>query len=335
MCREFRVRPGFTLIELLVVITIIMLVSVVTLPTVMQAYGERSIQNATTLVQSTLTSARDDAARRGGSSGVRFVPDPIIPDTCSRLLPIGPAPDYSDGLLSTTDPATLPEGFVVPFPCLIVEQAMRDAHGRPTTPTSWAYNVRVGDRVLIGRGGPLYTVVGPTDAANPTDEGFVSITQPLVRIDPTAGEVRVDYLWLVNGADDNNNGFPDDGWDGVDNDNDGVKDELDEWEVERWLGPPVAASAYTIRRRPFPTDPARGLPLPAGVVIDTKDLPSEILIDASGRAVASGPYGVPSRIGLKDHEFRIHLIERGKPKNEAWVVINARSGQVTADVQSP
>ncbi len=59
------------------------------------------------------------------------------------------------------------------------------------------------------------------------------------------------------------------------------------------------------------------------------------MIDASGAVVDSGPYGVPSRIGLKSHEYRIHLIERGRADHEAWVVLNARTGAVSAEVQSP
>lgn len=335
MSRKSRVRRGFTLVELLVVMVIVVMVSVVALPTIYSSFRERSIQEAARLVQATFTAAKDDAVRFGTMRGVRFVPDPSDPGICSRLLPIGSAADYSEGLLTVTDPATLPAGFVLPYPCLMVEQATRDLQGRTTAPTSWPGNVRVGDRLQVGRNGPLYTVVGPTDPANPTDEGFVAITMPLVRTDPSAGEVKVDYLWLVNGVDDDRNGFADDGWDGVDNNNDGVKDEAREWEVERWLQPPVASSPYAIRRRPAPIDPTRGTVLPAGVVIDTAGLPPELVLDATGATTETGPYGVPSRIGLKGHEFKVHLIERGVSGNEAWITINARTGKVAADVQSP
>ncbi len=85
----------------------------------------------------------------------------------------------------------------------------------------------------------------------------------------------------------------------------------------------------------MPVGNPRGLDLPAGVVVDTKDLPAEILLDSTGAAIDAGPYGNPSRFGMKAHEFRIHLIERGKADNEAWVILNARTGAITAEVQSP
>lgn len=321
------------MVELLVVMAIIMMVSVVAIPPVMQAYGERSIQSAATLVQSTLSAATADAARHGGQHGVRFTPDPAAPDTCSRLLPIGPAPDYSEGLLTTTDIAHLPQTFIMPFPCLMVEDARTDASGLTTSPVSWARNVRVGDRLRIGDAGPWLTVVGPTDPANPTDELFITPTRVLDRGD---GRGPLDYLWLVNGVDDDGDGFIDDGWDGVDNDANGLVDDPAEWEVEHWQRHvPVLASSYTISRRPVPVGPGRGVELPAGVVIDTTGLPGEILLDATGASVASGPYGVPTRIGLNAHEFKIHLVERGVSGNEAWVVINARTGAVSTDVRTP
>ena len=82
--------------------------------------------------------------------------------------------------------------------------------------------------------------------------------------DPNSPHNNVEYLLLVNGKDDNLNGYVDDGWDGVDNNNNGLVDEPAEWEVETWLGslvnPPILPSpillpgilnqSYTITRRP-------------------------------------------------------------------------------------
>jgi hypothetical protein len=318
--------------ELLVVVSIVVLVSVITLPAIRSDYRERSIQEAARMVQGELVAARDEAARFNTARGIRFVPDLTMPDTCSQILPIGSASDYSLGLVSTTDPATLPAGFTLPYPCLMVEQCPFDAKGLRAEPTAWAWNVRAGDQIRITPAGPLYTVIGPIDPANPTADQYVVPVQILDRQD---GKGPLDYLWLVNGQDDDRNGFIDDGWDGVDNDNDKAIDEADEWEAERWLGPPVVALPYVIRRRPAQADQTRVLTLPAGVVVDTKGMPAEVVIDATGAVTETGPYGVPSRIGLMSHEFRIHLIERGISGNEAWVIINARTGQVTADVRSP
>ena len=42
--------------------------------------------------------------------------------------------------------------------------------------------------------------------------------------------VSPEFLFLVNGLDDNINGWIDEGFDGVDNNNNGVVDDLFEWE---------------------------------------------------------------------------------------------------------
>ena len=53
-----------------------------------------------------------------------------------------------------------------------------------------------------------------------------------------------EFLFLVNGVDDNKDGYVDNGWDGVDNDGDGIVDQVipgvnpfGEWvEIETWQG---------------------------------------------------------------------------------------------------
>ena len=55
-----------------------------------------------------------------------------------------------------------------------------------------------------------------------------------------------EFLLLVNGVDDNANGWIDEGWDGVDNNGDGQVDELAEWESELWTG--AAADAERDQR---------------------------------------------------------------------------------------
>src|SRR5262249_44823676 len=137
----------------------------------------------------------------------------------------------------------------------------------PNPPTSWYWNIRIGDQIQINNAGPWYTVVGPmaippagttlngTFYANP--EMFVNVGPPGVifssTINPgvtgTSPLNRLtslpDFLFVVNGQDDNKNGWVDEGWDGVDNDGDTWVDEQDcplhpgvgEWqETEVWLG---------------------------------------------------------------------------------------------------
>lgn len=324
MCRKRMARPGFTLLELLVVLVIVGLVSVLAIPAVIHSYRERSIQSAAQLVHAAISAARDEAIGSGSPRGIRFLPDPTLPDACSRLVPLATAPDYSDGLLASTDIANLPPAFVLPYPCLMVEGAVYRPDGQTSPPVNWAHNVRVGDQIRIGDSGPWMTVVGPTDPANPTVEQFVTPTQILDRQD---GHGRIDYLWIVNGKDDDNNGFIDDGFDGVDNNVNGVIDEADEWEVEHWQRPvPIVASPYTIRRRPVPASGVRGMELPAGIVLDlttwaTTRERSRVMVNPTTGTVSlifhpdgtvkfDLPYSTPSSVKLDSGLLHLWLAER-------------------------
>ena len=107
--------------------------------------------------------------------------------------------------------------------------------GIPNPPTSWFWNIRVGDKIQINNAGPWYTVVGPMVVypTNPVTLGRTpscsstsappGTTSPLTRTRPKpARRLTPSILFLVNGQDDNNNGWIDEGWDGVDNNGDGA-----------------------------------------------------------------------------------------------------------------
>lgn len=312
-----RPRPAFTLIELLIVLAIIAMVSIVTLPTVVSALSHRQVSEAARLVQATIEGQRDAAIRANAPRGLRLMPDPAFPGSTTtpdtplaynRLMPIEPAPDYSEGKVSITDPTVYPNPTAaqVPIPgsspaaayppqALRIEESRVNGQGQPNPRTSWAWNVRVGDRIRIGTAGKLYTICGPmviTPAAgNP--EKFVNYGPPGVSPPMTRPAGDVEFLYVVNNLDDDGSGFNDDGWDGSgwdgkDSDRDGVIDEVTagppvdrngdgvpdpnfaEWEAESWLGSEMGASdvPYTIRRLPVPTQGARVVELPAGVVVD-------------------------------------------------------------------
>jgi|GEM_PF-884191 len=200
---------------------------------------------------------------------------------------------------------------------------------QPNAPTNWYWNIRVGDKIRINGTGRAYTIVGPCTinpwaAAASGNQGnpemFVNVgppgTQsPLYRAYYTqtaAGGPWVvnanrypEFLFLVNGEDDDNDGYVDEGWDGynqnpsppVDANHNLVADEVAEWEPEKWVGsltsdglldnptgtPAGSPSAewvdanfqkgtqnvsYIIERRPVPSPGAREIQLPAGMVID-------------------------------------------------------------------
>jgi prepilin-type N-terminal cleavage/methylation domain-containing protein len=335
------IKRGFTLIELLVVILIILIISAVALPTVLPALAHRQVSEAARILQGALVGARDTAIHNNAPSGIRLLPDPLfnginsngLPDAsqilaANRIVPIGPAPDYSEGYarvdLTTNYGIPTAASFLNPsttlaywylsngqwvtgtYPLgqiLMVEECdfvPNMTSAQPASPTSWFWNIRIGDKMQINNSGPWYTVVGPM-AVGPSggnSELFVNVGPPgttfgtggissLNRMNNTFNQYP-EFLFLVNGQDDNNNGWVDEGWDGVDNNllfEQNSKSNLmideplainslgaGEWEAEQWLGSifghGVPGAPYTIQRRPTPLPNAREIALPTNVVID-------------------------------------------------------------------
>lgn len=252
------------------------------------------------------------------------IPDPTQILAYDRLIPLESAPSYNEGNCTPITPGTVaylgaagvpvgnypPGGAPLdangnPLCLVLVESAVNPTTGAPNPPTSWFWNIRVGDKVQLNSAGPWYTVIGPTFVApgNPdpqyqgNSEGFVNVgppgASPSLTV-PTVGGRPVEYLLLVNGVDDNKNGFPDEGYDGIDNNSNGKKDLADplEWvpnllfdpsiqphggylifgETEAWLGSVASHTQvnlpYTVRRRPVPSQNAREVALPSSMVID-------------------------------------------------------------------
>jgi prepilin-type N-terminal cleavage/methylation domain-containing protein len=258
------------------------------------------------------------------------------PLAMSRIVPLESAPDYAEGKISIIKdlPLFAPApfsaaptwGFSYPYPAgttplgagfinvsvLMVEECPIDRSQLPgafvpNAPTSWFWNVRIGDKIRIDNSGQSYTVVGPMYQANPelfVNDGAAGAPSQLMRTYTNPGNpaqsvtAHVEYLFLVNGDDDNNDGFIDNGWDGVDNDNVNGIDDRNEWfETETWSGalggrltpvnaivtslpapgpgpPPVPPTQgilnlpYTITRRPMASPGSREVALPSNMVID-------------------------------------------------------------------
>ena len=328
-------RAGFTLVELLVVILIILLVSAVTLPAIVSAMSHRQVSEAARILQAALVGARDTAIHNNAISGIRLLPDPTLngvnsstgqlditqPLAMNRIVPLDAAPDYNEGMVSIIkdgnlfSPFPANPGWYYPYPyptdptqsvrVLMVEECPIDPKTfLPNEPTSWFWNIRIGDKIRIGNVGQYYTVIGPMSHLNPelfVNDGAAGKAPELVRhyniggTPPAFQAFNVEYLFLVNGQDDDHNGFIDNEWDGVDNDGVNGIDDTGEWtEPETWSGslsgffnivnqPPnpqvfLGATApltsgllnqsYNITRRPAPASGSREVALPSNVVID-------------------------------------------------------------------
>jgi prepilin-type N-terminal cleavage/methylation domain-containing protein len=362
---------GFTLLEMLIVIAIVLLVSALTLPTIVSGLSHRQVSESARILQAALSGARDAAIRNNAPSGIRLLPDPVFNGVnsstglldptailaASRIIPLDPAPDYSNGRVFLN---MVPQGLHLPYPGdgggyypinvqgsgapIVLEECPFDLNSNavlPNEPTSWFWNIRVGDQIRINSVGPWFTVVGPLNqaAAQGNSELFVNVgppgTQsPLARLFFNGVQAIVyypEFLLLVNGLDDNGNGWVDEGWDGVDNNGNGLVDEIAEWELEN---PPQTILAgwnsknapYVIRRRPAPGPNAREMALPTNVVVDlttwstTRErsrLPVnaytgavDIMVQPDGTVVPTTLYSTPSSVGLASAFLHFWLAER-------------------------
>lgn len=268
-------RSAFTLIELLVVLVIIGIVSFFGVQVLFPMFSHRHVSEGARILQGAIAAARDEAVRTGSPSGIRLMPDsafsgidpatglldPTRPLAASRLIPLVVPPNYNTGAISmypadVYSPAIRTVNGASDVPCLVIEESPGQwlnvnppplpplYKWQPNEPANWAWNIRVGEQLTVGPA-KIYTIVGPMTNVvdNPelcVNTGLPGTVSPLQRTYTSPDGVssivlNPGYLLVVNGRDDDRDGYIDEGYDGVDNDADGLIDELDEWEVETWL----------------------------------------------------------------------------------------------------
>lgn len=229
-------RPGFTLMELLVVAVIIVLLTVAALP-VIQTLRQRNISSAALILQAELARARETAVTARAPRGIRLIPSDnprlrFVPSgtpgskqstpAYDRIVAIEPAPDYSEGLVTAKphfdpntgrfpgDTSTDPRAdYLRVQECLV---NYRSGVALPNPRTNWFWNIRQGDKFRFNDTGHVYTIVGPMgDPSNP-------IPNPERYVHAGPNYQGPEFLYLVNGVDDNSNGYIDDSFDGIDDD---------------------------------------------------------------------------------------------------------------------
>ncbi len=239
--------------------------------------------------------------------------------------PVGPGTTASG---ATTTASVL---MVEECPITIQTTASGQQIAVPNEPTSWFWNVRVGDKIQIGGAGQYYTVIGPMTVGPGNGVGVgvggagnvdllvndgpagqaPGLQRTYVANGQPVGTFNVEYLFLVDGIDNNLDGYVDNIWNGVDDNANGTVDDAgyEFVETETWQGglanlplipttqltgfaagfQPTGALnlPYTIQRRPVPGSNGKEIALPANVVID--------LTGWGNTATASVPNAAPER----------------------------------------
>ena len=378
-CRKINSRgkpkSAFTLIELLIVIVIILGVSAVAIPAIVWSTSDWQLTASAQRIQSAIALARSAAMRDGQPHGIRLLVDksvypdfkdvngvlvssyPIdvnLPLASSSWIPLETPPAYSEGLVSIYpyDVAN-PFPLALPSPVLVLEQSIRDASGLLASPTGWFWQIRVGDRIRIGSG-RYYTVVGPIVDSSP--EQFVNIGPPGTISSLDRGDGPEEYLFLVNGRDDDGNGYIDDGYNGVTQSFNSGYYETETWDSALAMG--AKAVPYQAIRRPVPSATLPVEQLPSNVVIDLTGwattqtrsrLPVnaqngqvDLMFDRQGRLILAMTFSSPDSVSLDGQWLHFWLVNRSScgvdtalpSSSEAKLLtVNGKTGHaVVADV---
>jgi prepilin-type N-terminal cleavage/methylation domain-containing protein len=131
------------------------------------------------------------------------------------------------------------------YELVLVDGAGNPTVGIPRPSTSWFWNVRKGDKIRVGNSGRELTIVGPDpigilpNTANfgglSNPEQFVNwgpITPtnpgstPTAVLPPLPASVPREFLVVLDGIDNDGDGYIDEAFDGIDNDGDGIIDPM-------------------------------------------------------------------------------------------------------------
>jgi prepilin-type N-terminal cleavage/methylation domain-containing protein len=122
--------------------------------------------------------------------------------------------------------AYAPTGFRFRTWSVVAESKYSNVSGvvLPNDPTSWYWNIRQGEKIRIENAGGLHTIAGPiqpllvaSQVVNP--ERFVNFGQPTA-YQSYPGNAVYEFLIVLDGIDNDGDGFTDEQFDGINNDGD-------------------------------------------------------------------------------------------------------------------
>ncbi len=304
----------------------------------------------------------------GGNPAQVDTTNPLATTTPTPFLPFQPVvPDTS------TQPTSYPYPNNATFdPRLRLLQAPQNITIDPTTglpnnlpnsPTGWYFNLRQGDKILIGDTGRYYTIAGPMTRGpaagnieryinfdNNFNPSNVTSTPPAPLPYPSPPET----LLVVNGQDDDGDGWIDESFDGIDNDGDGIIDpgfngmddnsngvvddpaELfigSEYEQEAFLSSQLTnaqgnglftSQPYVVKRRPVISPQAKEVVLPDGVVIDLTTWNAPSILPITGSTL-------PERSRVPVDPFTLTVDIMLAPNGQ---VVQAGAGQASGEMNS-
>ena len=87
----------------------------------------------------------------------------------NRIIPIEPAPDYSEGLVTLSQSIAGGQNQIVGQSSALRTTRISvnpvPADAIPSNPTSWSWNIRQGDKIRFNDSGNYYTIAGPMRSA--------------------------------------------------------------------------------------------------------------------------------------------------------------------------
>jgi len=174
--RHNPIRRGFTLVELLVVVSILLLLTVVVLPTIQPASESKRVREAARMIHVYLGAAKSQALETNRPCGVIIAREENLPQASTILYQAEVPPPYAGNLTNATVRAQewtfLSDGSYYWLNAFfVVKVRIRDGDLSSGL-------VHRGDKIQLNRQGPLYTIAVDPSNTQPTYTDFPLSSSP-------------------------------------------------------------------------------------------------------------------------------------------------------------